>query len=161
MTRFYPFLILFVGFLGIQACSDQYQSYSSKYTFRSDTGVPDYSNLDHWAAHPWKKDPSDSIPAPLRTEERDTIADVFFIHPTTFTKKEDFARSNAAIDDPYINAKTDYSTILLQASAFNQYGRVFAPRYRQAHIGNFYSADSVSASRALALAYQDVRNAFI
>lgn len=161
MSRFYLFLLFLAGFLGIQACTDKYQSYSSKYTFRSQTGVPDYSNLDHWAAHPEKKDPADSIPAPLRKEKRDTIADVFFIHPTTFTKKEDFARANAAIDDPYINAKTDYSTILLQASAFNQYGRVFAPRYRQAHIGNFYSADTVSASKALALAYQDVRTAFL
>jgi hypothetical protein len=161
MSRFYQILIRFAGILGIQACSDKYQTYSKKYTFRSDTGVPDYSNLDHWAAHPWKKDPSDSIPAPLRKEQRDTITDVFFVHPTTFTNKEDFARNNATIDDPYINAKTDYSTILLQASAFNQYGRVFAPRYRQAHIGNFYSADTVSASKALALAYQDVRTAFL
>lgn len=161
MTHFYRFLVLLGAFIGIQACSDKYQTYSKRYTFRTDTGVPDYSNLDHWAAHPWKKDPADSIPAPLRKEERDTIADVFFIHPTTFTDKEDVAKANATIDDPYINAKTDYSTILLQASAFNQYGRVFAPRYRQAHIGNFYSADTVAASRALALAYQDVRTAFL
>ncbi len=87
MSRFYQILILFAGILGIQACSDKYQTYSKKYTFRSDTGVPDYSNLDHWAAHPWKKDPSDSIPAPLRKEQRDTITDVFFVHPTTFTNR--------------------------------------------------------------------------
>ena len=32
------------------------------------------------------------------------------------------------IDDNYINAKTDYSTILYQASVFNQHARVFAPQ---------------------------------
>jgi hypothetical protein len=88
------------------------------------------------------------------------LADVFFIHPTTFTDKKDAARSNAAIDDDYINAKTDYSTILLQASAFNQQSRVFSPRYRQAHIGNFYGVDSSLATQSLQLAYSDVRNAF-
>ena len=85
---------------------------------------------------------------------------MFFIHPTTFTDKKEAARSNAAIDDDYINAKTDYSTILLQASAFNQQSRVFSPRYRQAHIGNFYGVDSSLATQSLQLAYSDVRNAF-
>lgn len=161
MTRFSVFFILFLAILGLSACSDRYKPFRSLYTFKSETGVPDYSNLDYWAAHPSKKDPADSVPAPLRMENRDTLVDVFFIHPTTFTKKEDFSQANASIDDAAINAKTDYSTILLQASTFNQYGRVYAPRYRQAHIGNFYSADSASASRALALAYQDVRTAFL
>jgi len=161
MTRFLFILIGFLAILSISACSDRYKPFRSNYTFKSENGAPDYSNLNYWAAHPRKIDPSDSIPAPLRKDPRDTVADVFFIHPTTFTKKEDFSRSNAAIDDDYINVKTDYSTILLQSSAFNQYGRVFAPRYRQAHIGNFYSADSAGASRAIALAYQDVRTAFL
>jgi hypothetical protein len=116
--------------------------------------------MDYWAAHPGKKDPSDSLPRPLRTGVRDTLADVFFLHPTTFTDQKEAARSNAAIDDDYINAKTDYSTILFQASAFNEQSRVFSPRYRQAHIGNFYGADSALAVQALQLAYTDVRNAF-
>ncbi len=161
MTRFLSIFIGFLAILSISSCSDRYKPFRSNHTFKSENGAPNYANLDYWAAHPGKIDPSDSIPAPLRKDPRDTAADVFFIHPTTFTKKEDFSRSNAAIDDDYINAKTDYSTILLQASAFNQFGRVFAPRYRQAHIGNFYSADSVAASRALALAYQDVRTSFL
>ena len=135
-------LTLFAPILIISGCADKYQSYRSLYPFKSPTGQPDYASLDYWAAHPAKKDPSDSVPRPLGAETRDTLADVFFIHPTTFTDKKEAARSNAAIDDDYINAKTDYSTILLQASAFNQQSRVFSPRYRQAHIGNFYGADS-------------------
>ena len=153
-------LTLFAPILIISGCADKYQSYRSLYPFKSPTGQPDYANLDYWAAHPGKKDPSDSVPRPLGAETRDTLADVFFIHPTTFTDKKDAARSNAAIDDDYINAKTDYSTILLQASAFNQQSRVFSPRYRQAHIGNFYGVDSSLATQSLQLAYSDVRNAF-
>lgn len=161
MRLFSSIFLVFGLFFGISACSDKYQSYRSNYTFKSSNGVPDYANLDYWAAHPWKKDPSDSVPRPLRNEARDSIADVFFVHPTTFTRKKDFDRANANIDDDYINAKTDYSTILLQASAFNQSSRVFAPRYRQAHIGNFYSEDTMASSKALALAYEDVRAAFL
>lgn len=161
MRLFSSIFLVFGLFFGISACSDKYQSYRSSYTFKSSNGVPDYANLDYWAAHPWKKDPSDSVPRPLRNEARDSIADVFFVHPTTFTQKKDFDRANANIDDDYINAKTDYSTILLQASAFNQSSRVFAPRYRQAHIGNFYSEDTMASSKALALAYEDVRTAFL
>lgn len=160
MSRILSFLFVFTLFFALFGCADKYQSYRSLYPFKSPNGQPDYANLDYWAAHPDKKDPSDSIPRPLRSETRDTIADVFFLHPTTFTDKKEAARPNAAIDDDYINAKTDYSTILFQASTFNQQSRVFSPRYRQAHIGNFYGADSALAVQALQLAYSDVRNAF-
>lgn len=160
MNRILPFLGVFALVITFSGCADKYQSYRSLYPFKSPNGQPDYANLDYWAAHPDKKDPSDSVPRPLLAEVRDTLADVFFLHPTTFTDKKEAARPNAAIDDDYINAKTDYSTILLQASAFNQQSRVFSPRYRQAHIGNFYGADSALAVQALQLAYSDVRNAF-
>ena len=145
----------------LNACADKYLAYQSRYPFKSLDGSPDFSQLDYWAAHPWKKDPSDSIPPFLQKENRDSLADVFFLHPTTFTKKQDADRSNALIDDPYINAKTDYSTILYQASVFNQQCRVFAPRYRQAHIQNFYSADTAKSIAAFELAYADIKAAFI
>jgi hypothetical protein len=61
------------------SCSNKYQQYASRYTFKAENGVPDYSNLAFWAAHPEKNDPSDSIPAPLITDFHfDTTADVFF-----------------------------------------------------------------------------------
>lgn len=161
MKLFFSIFGVFLLVFGIYSCSDKYQSYRSNYTFKSPSGVPDYSSLDYWAAHPWKKDPSDSVPQPLISEKRDSVADVFFVHPTTFTRKKDVDQANANIDNDYINAKTDFSTILLQASAFNQHSRVFAPRYRQAHIGNFYTEDTATSSKALALAYQDVRTAFL
>lgn len=156
--------ILFPTFLLILtliACSDKYLAYRSQYPFRSSDGQPDFSQLDYWAAHPWKKDPSDSIAPFLRNENRDSLADVFFLHPTTFTKKALSDSANAAIDDAYINAKTDYSTILYQASVFNQQSRVFAPRYRQGHIQNFYSKDTVKSKAAFELAYADIKAAFM
>jgi pimeloyl-ACP methyl ester carboxylesterase len=142
------------------SCSNKYSSLQRNYQFMSLSGEPHYEQLDYWASHPWKWDPSDSIPKPLLSEAKDSSADVFFIHPTTFTKKRYKDISNASIDDPYINAKTDYTSILYQASVFNRSCRVFAPRYRQAHIHNFFSSDKIAAEKAFALAYEDIKNAF-
>jgi hypothetical protein len=145
---------------GIISCSDKYQSFRSHYPFISPDGKPDYSNLDYWAAHPWKHDLSDSVPESLKNEIRDSVVDVFFLHPTTFTSDRKLENTNAGIDDDYINAKTDYSTILYQASAFNQHGRVFAPRYRQAHLATFFSKDKTKAAAAFEIAYADLKAAF-
>lgn len=153
----FPALLAFV----LVSCAGRYNMYRNQYDFRSVDGKPVYQDLQYWAAHPWKKDPSDSVPAPLQQEWRDSSVDVFFLHPTTFTKKKYRKQLNAAVDDAYINAKTDYSTILYQASAFNQQARVFAPRYRQAHIWNFFRKDKANAAIAFDTAYEDIRAAFI
>jgi hypothetical protein len=147
-------------FVSVSSCSNKYKSFRSHYQFKSPDGNPDYGNLDYWAAHPWKHDPSDSVPAPLKSDLRDSIVDVFFLHPTTYTAIKVSKKQNAEIDDDYINAKTDYSTILYQASAFNQQSRVFAPRYRQAHIFNFFSKDKEKAAKAFDIAYGDLKIAF-
>lgn len=129
------------------------------YNFNAATANPDYSNLNYWAAHPWKTDPSDSIPKPLRKNfVKDSLVDVFFLHPTTLTDKND-SSWNANINDAAINAKTDYSSILYQASVFNQSCRVFAPRYRQAHYRTFF-IDEKAAAPYFDLAYEDVKAAF-
>ena len=156
MRLYYIYIILVVG--GLASCSDKYQAFKSRYQFKSQSGKPDYSNLDYWAAHPWKWDPSDSVPAPLQTETKDTMVDVFFLHPTTYT--HNIINTNAAIDDKYINAKTDYSSILYQASVFNNQCRVFAPRYRQANIKMFFSTNKEKAAAAFELAYEDLKAAF-
>lgn len=153
-------LILFFVF-GITACSHSYQLYKEQYPFKSKDGTPDYSSLDYWAAHPWKWDPSDSIPRPLRKEKRDTSVDVFFLHPTMYTSRLKFGKMNAAIDDEELNAKTDYTSILYQASAFNQHARVFAPRFREAHISAYFLSDTVASQRAFDLAYEDIRTSFL
>jgi Protein of unknown function (DUF3089) len=155
-----PFvLIILIGIVFI-SCSDKYQAFRSNYQFKSKDGKPDYDDLHYWAAHPWKWDPSDSISKPLRNEPLDSSVDVFFLYPTSYTMKLKLKKQNASIDDDYINAKTDYSSILYQASVFNNQCRVFAPRYRQAHISNFFSKDKEKAAKAFDLAFEDVKTAF-
>lgn len=153
-----PLLFLIITILA--GCGASYSSFQKTYTFHSASGQPDYSNLDYWAAHPWKWDPSDSTPAPLRNEPRDSTVDVFFLYPTSFTSNKFAGAANAAIDDAAINAKTDYTSILYQASVFNQHARVFSPRYRQAHIGNFFTKDTSFAKAAFDTAYSDITRAF-
>jgi hypothetical protein len=123
-------------------------------------GAERYALMECWAAHPDKRDASDSIPEPLRASwVADTTTDVFFLHPTTLVDKRD-ERWNADINDSALNTKTDRTTILFQASAFNEC-RVYSPRYRQAHIRAYYSSDTARAREALDLAYEDIREAFI
>ncbi|MFN8301811.1 MAG: DUF3089 domain-containing protein [Saprospiraceae bacterium] len=125
--------------------------------------APDYSRLDSWAAHPDKNDPADRTPCPdVRNEQAQAPVDVFFIHPTTYTGSQRFEKHwNADVNDRRVNKKTDEGTILYQASIFNGAGRVFAPRYRQAHLRVFFNIkDKRSAREALDLAYGDVEASF-
>ena len=150
-------LLIYAGFT---SCSDKYRPYLSNYQKAENNSGPDYSNLYYWAAHPSKRDPSDSIPKPLRKEKRDTVVDVFFLHPTIYTGKLKNDNRNADINDAYLNAKTDYSSILYQASVFNQHARIFAPRFREAHISNYFIKDTAAVLKAFDLAYEDVKSAF-
>lgn len=153
------FFILYMG-ISFTSCAKKTIVYGQNYSFKSDDGKPDYSNLNYWAAHPWKWDPSDSIATILKKKDlNDSSVDIFFIHPTTLLDKKD-SRWNADIDDSLINVKTDYSSILYQASVFNQNRRVFAPRYRQAHIKTFYTDKKLQAAVAFDKAYLDVKTAF-
>jgi hypothetical protein len=127
---------------------------------KNENEIIDYSNLKNWAAHPWKEDPSDSLPALLKKDYyKDSLVDVFFIHPTSYTDKS-FTTWNASIDDENLNKKTDESSILYQASVFNESNRVFAPRYRQAHYKSF-SLDRETAKPYFDKAYDDIKNAFM
>ena len=96
MYKLNYYLILLCS-LVLFSCSDKYVAYKNQYSFKSDTGKPVYTDLNYWAAHPWKKDPSDSIPRPLTNEIRDSSADVFFLYPTSLTKRTGIKRKNAAV----------------------------------------------------------------
>ncbi len=121
---------------------------------------PDYSDLKFWAASPHKADASDQIPVFLKDEKREIFDDVFFIHPTIYDNDADSASWNAWLNDEKVNAETDHTTILLQASVFNGSCRVFAPRYRQANMEVFYKMGTPRATEAFDLAYSDVKTAF-
>ena len=148
----------------LTGCSKGYHQFTSNYPFPAQLNRPDYADLDYWAAHPAKKDPSDSVPRALRnTYLPDTTVDVFFIHPTTYTDAQKPFGWNAPINNAELAAKTDYSTILFQASVFNNAGRVFSPRYRQANLEAYFpktSADTLSAMAAFDTAYTDIKQAF-
>lgn len=122
--------------------------------------APDYSDLFFWAAHPAKKDMSDSIPSFIKNEQRDTLADVFFLHPTTYTKYMANLPWNASLDDTALNNTTDKRTILFQSSVFNNCCRIFAPRYRQAHLKAYLILKSEPSQTAFDLAYNDLKTAF-
>jgi hypothetical protein len=148
---------LLLLFLVLNGCARKYHMAASPVS--TEKKIPDYSKTSYWAALPGLQDPSDSIPLPLRdVYTRDTSIDVFFVHPTSYTLHE-AVEWNADADDVEINAKTDRTSILYQASVFNRYN-VYAPRYRQAHIQAYFTTDTVLAKQAFDLAYSDVRRAF-
>lgn len=143
------------------SCSPKYTPYTGEMSFISETGKPDYTQLNYWAAHPDKWDPADSVSLPFRTFQSNKDADVFFLHPTSFTDEKYADQLNAKIDDSLLNKKTDYTSILYQASVFNGSCRIFAPRYRQAHLQMYYTKDTAKALAAFELAYQDIKAAFL
>lgn len=142
------------------SCSKKYYHNTTSYQFKSITGKPEYKVLDYWASHPWKKDAADNIPSDLKGEKTDSLADVFFIHPTTYTNITMPMGWNAVIDNEELNRKTDNTTILYQASVFNNCCRIFAPRYRQANLKAFFTNDKEKANEAFDTAYNDIKKAF-
>lgn len=127
---------------------------------------PDYSNQAHWAALPIKNDMADLVPGKegiLKNKQEAAQVDVFFLHPTIYTDKQQSVNPwNADLKDEKINNKTDDTTIKYQATVFNGSAKVYAPRYRQAHINVFYPEKSTPelSKAALDLAYSDVKKAF-
>jgi hypothetical protein len=150
---------LYFGLLLLISCSQKMVTNTTTYTFTASSNLPNYSNIDYWAAHPQKKDMSDNVPKPLgKYDSTQKQVDVFFIHPTTLT---DYANTsmNADINDADINKKTDDGSMLYQASVFNESCNVYAPRYRQAHIKTFF-IDQQTAKPIFDTAYADIKNAF-
>lgn len=123
---------------------------------------PDYSLEKSWCALPNTKDMADTVPNKSVKDEQATAAvDVFFIHPTLFLDvPENEFKWNADINDIKMNKSVDESSILNQATVFNGSCRIYAPRYRQAHISSFFTQDKKSGAAALQLAYEDCKAAF-
>ena len=117
----------------------------------------DYSKLDNWAALPTLQDNADWTPDGLEDGQATAKADVFFIHPTTDVTG---FKGNANIDSKAINRQTDNYSIKYQASVFNGSCKVYAPRYRQAALHNFFTKNTDRAQGAFDTAYSDVKAAF-
>ncbi|MBC7850573.1 MAG: hypothetical protein H7Y31_12605, partial [Chitinophagaceae bacterium] len=61
--KYYAFAVLLV--CCSQSCSPRYNRLIEQYQRDTNSIVSNYYELNLWAAHPWKKDPSDSVPRPL------------------------------------------------------------------------------------------------
>src|SRR5436309_2171860 len=63
------------------SCSVNKNIVDTNYNFKTASGIPDYGSLNFWAAHPWKHDPSDSLPESLKKNYHpDSTVDVFFVY---------------------------------------------------------------------------------
>ncbi len=123
---------------------------------------PDYALEKNWCALPNKKDMADSVPnKSVKNEQANAQVDVFFIHPTLFLDKpQNEYKWNADVNDAVMNKSVDGSSILNQATVFNGSCKIYAPRYRQAHIYSFFTEDKKSGAASLQLAYEDCKKAF-
>ncbi len=119
---------------------------------------PDYGQLSSWASHPALMDPADERPPGIPDREGPDAGAVavFFVHPTTYMSG---AAWNQPLDDPTANRVVDERILRHQASVFNDCCAVWAPRYRQATFFSFIDTGG-DGERALALAYEDVLEAF-
>lgn len=153
---------------------DDRDKYDKPFGFRLKDSLeaPNYGNPRTWALHPkfnklkaWPlgygpmPDPvaHPLHPAIIPVEEAQPLADVFFIHPTTHRGLGE--EWNAGWDNEVAQAIADAWPLQHQASVFRGCGRVFAPRYRQAHLRTFYLGGSDGLA-ALDLAYSDIKRAF-
>lgn len=122
------------------------------------SGAPDYSRNENWlASEDLTDDPSHWTPSNVEgAQPNSREARVFYVHPTTYLRKDAW---NAALN---ADADTEFRTKLFvqsQASAFNRHAAIWAPRYRQAAFGAFLLKND-DARKALDLAYSDVSSAF-
>ncbi|MPT48920.1 MAG: DUF3089 domain-containing protein [Sphingobium sp.] len=119
----------------------------------------DYARHDLWLARPDEPATNDSLWLPQGAKAaKPGPAAVFFIHPTSYTAPFNLAQWNAPLDDKDSeSAARRY--IMTQASVFTEAGKVWAPRYHQAHMGAFMAHRSESV-KALHAAYRDIEAAF-
>lgn len=118
---------------------------------------PNYNQEYAWAVLPNK------IPEKLKkhipSNYQNLQADVFYIYPTLNSEYNDI-RWNVAISDSIQNHKIVNIAVYNQASPFVTSGKLYVPRYRQAHIRSFRKNFAKVGEIALKLAYSDVKDAF-
>ena len=152
--------------LSFSTFSQAAKKFKTKYT-RDDLSLipaaPDYNQMKYWVAHPEKKDMADEVPGKgeLMEYQKTAEVDVFFIYPTIYSGKQKADNPwFADVNDEKLNKNIAKSTIKNQASVFNGSAKVYAPLYRQAHIGVYYVDNLPLKVEALQYAYKDVKRAF-
>ncbi len=121
--------------------------------------APNYADTTNWLVLPSHLGAAGQhlpgLPAP---SPPDTVADVFFVHPTTYFWR--FGRWNAPVRLRRLRRYTGRTTIRNVASLFAGVGRLYAPGYRQATLYTFFDRKNAASQPAIDLAYNDVRAAF-
>ena len=120
--------------------------------------APDYAKLAFWSAHPDQRDSSNLAPTgSVSIDPQQAEVDVFFVQPTTQFSGGQW-NSNMSTSS-FAEQGTEH-IIATVASVFSSCCRIYAPRYRQAHLAAFIETGSPAAIEALDLAYNDVEQAF-
>ena len=108
--------------------------------------APDYTQARAWAL----------IPGVSNTGSGTPSSDVFFVHPTTYDGGREW---NAPIGHRDAAQVLSRAVLPNYAGPYQQFARVFAPRYRQASLYTLLTLRD-DARDARAFAYRDVREAF-
>lgn len=132
--------------------------YKPSVAFEAQPGTSEraYERADMWFARPdIPRNPALWTPAGYKPRAARGGPAIFFIHPTSYLNADHW---NAPLADAEAN---DRAKLFLrgQASAFNEIGEIWAPRYRQATFGSFLT-NATEATSALDLAYGDIQVAF-
>lgn len=117
----------------------------------------DYSLEKNWYALALREDAADVVPEfrGLKDQQESAVADVFYIHPTTYFKR--IGRNDNFMSPS--SRRISRSVVMNQASAFNGCYKIYAPRYRQAASWVLKKRD-VRTVNAMDIAYRDIEAAF-
>lgn len=147
-------------FLSLQLQAQQY-NIPTRFYESPVPPAPNYSNENNWSALPYKKDMGDLVPQGCSDNQATAAVDVFYIHPTLYSKKpKTIYKWNHDINDPKLNRTIDKLATKYQATTFNAAGRLYVPRYREAHFSVFLTEHLDDKKAALDVAYSDVEAAF-
>ena len=117
--------------------------------------VEAYERPEMWIARPdISSNPAAWTPAGIKPGAGGP-ASVFFIHPTSYLATSTW---NAPLEDEESQWRARLF-VRSQASAFNDVGAIWAPKYRQATFGAFLT-NKADAQKALDFAYRDILAAF-
>lgn len=152
--------MLLLSVLCLASCSKKYGEALGSYNNDRLPSPPDYSQEQYWSALPTTTDMADVTPPGLQDKQATADVDVFFMYPTIYFGEEADNQWNAPVNNTEFNKRVDESTIKFQASIFNGAGRVYAPRYRQAHLDTYTEKDKQMAKQVFDLAYEDLKVAF-
>lgn len=106
------------------------------------TNTTDYSDRSNWSY--------------FETDTTDRVADIFFVCPTVYSGSDNSYNMELTDED----TKADFlGAINMEKEIYDRDSRFFAPYYRQVGL-NVYAMEPGDREQYLALAFDDVKNAF-